>query len=91
MPKTPKDKYPALSPDEVQDIDSADEQRLRKIIEEAGSAECSVKNALAADADVTAAKAKLKELTTPYRDDIKREVQKRTKAYDRLMEMGKAE
>ena len=24
-PKAPKDKYPALSPDEVHDIDSADE------------------------------------------------------------------
>ena len=85
-----KDKYPALTAEEAADIDNADEARLRKIIEEAGTAECSVKEALAADDDVTAAKVKLKELTQDYRDDIKRENQRRKKAFDRLMEMGKA-
>lgn len=86
-----KTKYTALSPDDAAAIDNADEARLRKIIEEAGTAECSIKNALAADGDVEAAKKKYKDLAQPFRDDMKREKQRREMAYERLEAMGKVE
>lgn len=87
----PKSKYTALSPDDAVAIEAADEARLRKIIEEAGTAECSIKNALAENEDVDGAKKKYKELAQPFRDDMKRERQRREMAYERLEAMGKVE
>jgi hypothetical protein len=91
MPKTRTPKDSDLTPAEVAEIDAADEAQLRKIIEAAAMAELSTKAAMDADADVTAAKAKLKEVSKDYKDDMKRERSRKRAAYERLESMGKAE
>lgn len=87
--RTPKDSD--LTPDELTAIDNADEMGLRKLIETAATAELSIKAAMNADADVTAAKLKLKEVCKDYKSDMKRERDRKRAAYARLETMGKVE
>lgn len=87
--RAPKDSD--LTPDELAALDNADEAGLRKIIETAATGELSIKAAMDADADVTAAKLKLKEVTKPFKDDMKRERDRKRFAYARLETMGKVE
>lgn len=93
MPRQKKESpdFPALTPEDAAAINNADEAGLRRTIEEAATAEMSVKAAMDVDSDVQAAKTKLKEVTAGYKEDMKRERQRRQMAYHRLEHLGKVE
>lgn len=86
---TAPDRAILLTPEEEATIDSADEAALRRMHEAAATEESATEAALKADADVTSARLKLKELMQPYRDNIKAARAKRRRCYERLEQLGK--
>jgi len=79
-----------LTPAEEAAIDNGDDSTLRRLHEEAATEESASEAAMKADPDVTAARLKLKELSQPFRDDIKAARAKRRRCHERLEQMGKA-
>lgn len=78
-----------VSPEDAAFINSASEKELREKISQAGIAKQSVKHAMEADEDLTAAKKTAKELAAPYREDLKEQEYIITACYDALEGQGK--
>ena len=88
----------ALTPEDESKIDSASEAELKSIIRDSGIARCSILASMQADEGVIkaeagkkAAREKFKEVAGPFLEDAGREQAKIDAAYQRLVEMGKAE
>ena len=88
----------ALTPEDESKIDSASEDELRIVIRDSGIAKCSILASMQDDAGVQAAergkreaREKFKEVAGPFLEDAGREQAKIDAAYQRLVEMGKAE
>lgn len=78
-----------VSPEDAAFINSASEKELREKISQAGIAKQSVKHAMEADEDLTAAKKTAKELAAPYREDLKEQEYIIAACYDALEGQGK--
>lgn len=78
-----------VSPEDAAFINSASEKELREKISQAGIAKQSVKHAMEADEDLTAAKNTAKELAAPYREDLKEQEYIIAACYDALEGQGK--
>lgn len=79
-----------LTQNEIDEIMSADPTRLDQIISQGAKAIEAIDAAERENEDVQAAKTKLKELVTPFRDDRKRERARVRMAYQCLEASGKA-
>lgn len=78
-----------VSPEDAAFINSASEKELREKISQAGIAKQSVKHAMEADEDLSAAKKTAKELAAPYREDMKEQEYIIAACYDALEGQGK--
>lgn len=78
-----------VSPEDAAFINSASEKELREKISQAGIAKQSVKHAMGADEDLSAAKKTAKELAAPYREDMKEQEYIIAACYDALEGQGK--
>ena len=88
--RTKKETTGPLTPADEVAIDGANAEGLQCMIRDAAIVIAETDAAERQDADVQAAKMKLKELTADYRADRKREKARIRRAYERLEQIGAA-
>ncbi len=88
--RTKKEATGPLTPADEVAIDGANAEGLQRMIRDAAIVIAETDAAERQDADVQAAKMKLKELTADYRADRKREKARIRRAYERLEQIGAA-